>query len=151
MGVVTRGMGDMGAVARAGAVSLSVARVPGVEVAGELETRALFSTPARVGGRAVLGTAGGMDAAAAAGKRKALEDSSSVEKNKKTCRRASDAPQTDVADIPVRPRATRPRSSYSSSFLFPSPLTRFSFSRMALWRRTSTDATPPSFPASRAG
>jgi len=110
MGVVTRGMGDMGAVARAGAVSLSVARVPGVEVAGELETRALFSTPARVGGRAVLGTAGGMDAAAAAGKRKALEDPSSVEKNKKTCRRASDAPQTDVADIPVRPRATRPRS-----------------------------------------
>ena len=59
MGVVTRGMGDMGAVARAGAVSLSVARVPGVEVAGELETRALFSTPARVGGRAVAWLRGG--------------------------------------------------------------------------------------------
>ena len=48
------------------------------------------------------------------------------------------------------PRDPPSLASYSSSFLFPSPLTRFSFSRMALWRRTSTDATPPSL-ASRAG
>lgn len=124
MGVLTRGMGGTGSVARAGAVSLGVARAPGVELAGELERRASFSTPARVGGRAVLGTAGGMDAAAAAGKRKALDHSSRVEKNKKTCRRASDAPQTDVADIPVRPRA--PPGPPSSSFFFlPSPVSRF--------------------------
>ena len=150
MGVVTRGMGGTGSVARAGAVSLGVARAPGVELAVELERRASFSTPARVGGRAVLGTAGGMDAAAAAGKRKALDHSSRVEKNKKTCRRASDAPQTDVADIPVRPRAPPdPASSSSSSFFSPHPF--LAFSRMALWRRTSTDATPASSPASRAG